>query len=565
MMRVIVGTAGSGKTTYIKKELLKRKDEFKKIAVISYANSVKYDYAVFRREYEIPMDLLTFHSLGYKPIRYPNVKYFVFEESLKKLVYNPLTYSKMYNLFSSYGVNLDNISFTSFNPVFDDSLNLDILKYNALCSAVIQHIIGGSNSFGKSFYENLLEVLEDISRANNCIYVSYLQMLDAYNKYPSEIIEILKEYDLIIIDEAQDTPYHCAKFISNRLKNMTEIWVAGDPYQTIYGGLGSKIEYETSFDIYYSNADEVIKLTKTHRFGIEICEKVNAFYNKYLWIFNKGVYLKSDFDGSKFFYNRGYIRKKEKRHKSEIKRLLSPIVQFYTLAMRDNICFLCWRNSEVKVLIDLLHTYCGYSYYTLALKFDLNVKVVEKIWEMLNYLWGVYAEKKHFTYKEIQSILPYLDYIFKPKLGAEVFECIMSKWSVAGIFRIPFCASFKDIVKAMYDILGMLNKNIVFDKVRQLLKFIYSNNISKLYNFKVSTVYKFKGGEEDTVIFVNLQPNWETLNGIYREYGLEITYQDVAFCLNVALTRARRMLYVSDFIGETDFETMLNEVFGGVA
>lgn len=259
----ISALAGSGKTTLLKEISFYNSD--KKIIYLALNDSIIKEAKTI-----LPKNVTckTFHSLSYEIIgknykkriknnfnrtqiinflflnRYKDYNY-IAKEIIKCL--NEYCYSEFFKI---------NDFINNYNPKFSTK---EFLKKN--CSILWEKFINPDSDF---------DITHDV----------YLKIFQLQNN-GSPLID----YDLILLDEAQDTNNCIKKIILEQYYfHGKKIIFVGDKYQYIYGFRGSVNIFD---DIQYHKKFKKIELNKTYRFGKEI-EKIT---NKVLYILNSDQYI----------------------------------------------------------------------------------------------------------------------------------------------------------------------------------------------------------------------------------------------------------------------------------
>lgn len=111
---------------------------------------------------------------------------------------------------------------------------------------------------------------------------------DAYLKL-YEILQIKMDFDIILLDEAQDTTICMLSILK---KSRAAKILVGDGHQQIYGFRGSV----NPFELIKDDAEKKYYLSNTFRFGNEICEMVNLYMETFVENFNVKMKTSNTYD-----------------------------------------------------------------------------------------------------------------------------------------------------------------------------------------------------------------------------------------------------------------------------
>lgn len=195
---------------------------------------------------------------------------------------------KCYTIHSYILEELDRMGHVDKNNVINEYKCLEIKKhFRNFSFGRIRSMIHDINRFFQSdnTHPRKAEVqkLWDFIRCGKIPYTH-----DAYIKL-YEILQIKMEFDVILLDEAQDSTICMLSILK---KSKAAKLLVGDGYQQIYGFRGSV----NPFALIKEDAEQTFHLSHTFRFGNEICEFVNMYMSEFLEGYNVGVNTYNTYD-----------------------------------------------------------------------------------------------------------------------------------------------------------------------------------------------------------------------------------------------------------------------------
>ena len=368
---LVLAGAGSGKTKVLTTRIARLIDygiPSYNILAITFTNKAAKEMKD-RLEKIVPGNYAfvgTFHSLGVRILR---------ENA------DVLGYDKNYSIIDSDDVLsiikkiMKERSYTSndLTPSYVrnkiSSIKNDMLTDNDIDN----YFSSGSDSIIKDIYYEYQNIL----RKNNSVDFDDLLLLPVkmFMEHKDILASYQDRYKYILVDEYQDTnevQYKLSKLLANKYKN---IFVVGDPDQSIYMFRGANFRNILNFERDYKNA-KVIPLEENYRSTNNILEAANSVIKnnkerkeKNLWS-NKG-------DGPKIKYLRAYDGKHEiQLVLDEIKRL-----------REDN-----YSYNDISVL-----------YRTNA-----QARLVEEMFLKANVPYKVVGSYYFYNRKEIKDLICYL-------------------------------------------------------------------------------------------------------------------------------------------------------------
>ena len=368
---LVIAGAGSGKTKVLTTRiayLLEQGISDTNILAITFTNKAAKEMRE-RLNVLVPNNHVfvgTFHSFGLKIIR----------ENVDKLGMN-----KNFTILDSDDVlslikkimKEKNIDVKEVSPYFVRN-KISFIKNEFLSDAEIDKF------FNTPVEKKVIEIYHDYDRMlkkNNSVdFDDLLKLPVELFKKDSEILEYYQEhYKYILIDEYQDTnevQYKLSRMLASKYKN---IFVVGDPSQSIYGFRGANFRNILDFEKNFKGT-KVVKLEQNYRSTKNILDAANSVIknNKE----RKDLDLYSTLgDGVKVKYMRSYDEKHE----------IALIV------------------DEIKKLLNE-----GYTYQDIAIFYRTNAQSrnVEEVLLKHSFPYKVVGSYYFYNRKEIKDLLCYL-------------------------------------------------------------------------------------------------------------------------------------------------------------
>ena len=238
------------------------------------------------------------------------------------------------------------------------------------------------NDYEQIAYQVYLEYNSKLRKNNSVDFDDLLRLpVMLFQSHPEVLEHYQDKYQYILIDEYQDTnevQYKLVKLLSNKHKN---IFVVGDPDQSIYQFRGANYKNILNFENDYPNT-KVIALEDNYRSTKMILDAANSVIrnNKE----RKEKNLRSHYgDGTKIKYVRAYDEKNEATQVlAEIKRLLESGYQ------KKDIAIFYRTNAQARVIEEQF------------LKSNIPYKVVGSFY--------------FYSRKEIKDLICYLRLLLNP-------------------------------------------------------------------------------------------------------------------------------------------------------
>ena len=260
---------GSGKTTLVAAKLLilakKWEDPYRGICVLTHTN-VARDEIVSR---------LQNHPSGFKLTSYPHfigtIQEFV--NRFLGLPYcrsNDLPVTRIDDDVCVATINR-NISFGTKSYLDKRYANLYELKFRFENNDLLLNVPGFSQeSKSKSYTE--LKKAKGILINNGLFFFSEMYCFaEQLVEDNPDVLSILRErFPIVLIDEMQDTQKSQDNLINQIFANESVcLQRLGDPDQALFDNIGGDEPNES-----YNNKDELFEIKTSHRFGLDICEKI---------------------------------------------------------------------------------------------------------------------------------------------------------------------------------------------------------------------------------------------------------------------------------------------------
>lgn len=368
---LVIAGAGSGKTKVLTTRiayLLEQGISDTNILAITFTNKAAKEMRE-RLNVLVPNNHVfvgTFHSFGLKIIR----------ENVDKLGMN-----KNFTILDSDDVlslikkimKEKNIDVKEVSPYFVRN-KISFIKNEFLSDAEIDKF------FNTPVEKKVIEIYHDydkmLKRNNSVDFDDLLKLPVELFKKDSEVLEHYQEhYKYILIDEYQDTnevQYKLSRMLASKYKN---IFVVGDPSQSIYGFRGANFRNILDFEKNFKGT-KVVKLEQNYRSTKNILDAANSVIknNKE----RKDLDLYSTLgDGVKVKYMRSYDEKHE----------IALIV------------------DEIKKLLNE-----GYTYQDIAIFYRTNAQSrnVEEVLLKHSFPYKVVGSYYFYNRKEIKDLLCYL-------------------------------------------------------------------------------------------------------------------------------------------------------------
>ena len=268
--KIIFGPPGTGKTTYllriVEKELRENKVNPNKIAYLAFTNQAADEAlsrAISQLNYSTSdfMNFRTLHSLAYRELhlKEENIMsdddYAFVSNKLQIKLSNPNKNVK------SYGASFpDDV----FMQVIDGAKIRGLTPENFFNDPSIGHLEGGLPKL-KYIDQSLIKYKQERNKYD---------MTDMIVDFNKKHYDTMPNFDVVIIDEAQDLSWLQWKMVERIVTNAKRVYVAGDDDQAIYRWAGARPEFLMNMD-----GTRTI-LNKSYRLAKSIHAKANRLIKR---------------------------------------------------------------------------------------------------------------------------------------------------------------------------------------------------------------------------------------------------------------------------------------------
>jgi len=270
MRKIIFGPPGTGKTTYllniVEKEIKENKVFPNKIGYFAFTNQAA-DEALSRALQNFNYNskdfiyFRTLHSLAFQQLhlREENVMsdddYDYVSKKLGIKLSNPNA------RVENYGVSFPDDVFTK---VIDGAKVRGLTTEHYFGFAEVGHLEGGRQKL-----EYIDKSIQDYKKSRN--KYDFTDMIVGFNKKSEDYIP---QFDVVIIDEAQDLSWLQWKMVEKIVSNAKRVYIAGDDDQAIFKFCGARPEFLINME------GERVILNKSYRLSRLIHQKANKLIRR---------------------------------------------------------------------------------------------------------------------------------------------------------------------------------------------------------------------------------------------------------------------------------------------
>ena len=368
---LVIAGAGSGKTKVLTARiayLMEQGISDTNILAITFTNKAAKEMRE-RLNVMVPGTRVfvgTFHSFGLKIIR-ENLELLGMDKNFTILDSDDVL-SLIKKIMKDLGMDIKEIS-----PYFVRN-KISFIKNELLTDALLDKYF--NTEVEKKVIEIYHEYLKVLKKNNSVDFDDLLKLPVELFKRNSDVLEHYQEhYQYILIDEYQDTnevQYKLSKMLADKYKN---IFVVGDPSQSIYGFRGANFRNILDFEKNFKNT-EVIKLEQNYRSTKNILDAANSV-----------------------------IKNNKERKEMELYSTLGDGVKVKYLRSYD-------EKHEIALIVDEIKKLLkeGYTYQDIAIFYRTNAQSrnVEEVLLKNGFPYKVVGSYYFYNRKEIKDLLCYL-------------------------------------------------------------------------------------------------------------------------------------------------------------
>ena len=368
---LVIAGAGSGKTKVLTTRiayLMEQGISDTNILAITFTNKAAKEMRE-RLNVMVPGTRVfvgTFHSFGLKIIR-ENLELLGMDKNFTILDSDDVL-SLIKKIMKDLGMDIKEIS-----PYFVRN-KISFIKNELLTDALLDKYF--NTEVEKKVIEIYHEYLKVLKKNNSVDFDDLLKLPVELFKRNSDVLERYQEhYQYILIDEYQDTnevQYKLSKMLADKYKN---IFVVGDPSQSIYGFRGANFRNILDFEKNFNNT-EVIKLEQNYRSTKNILDAANSV-----------------------------IKNNKERKEMELYSTLGDGVKVKYLRSYD-------EKHEIALIVDEIKKLLkeGYTYQDIAIFYRTNAQSrnVEEVLLKNGFPYKVVGSYYFYNRKEIKDLLCYL-------------------------------------------------------------------------------------------------------------------------------------------------------------
>ena len=368
---LVIAGAGSGKTKVLTTRiayLMEQGISDTNILAITFTNKAAKEMRE-RLNVMVPGTRVfvgTFHSFGLKIIR-ENLELLGMDKNFTILDSDDVL-SLIKKIMKDLGMDIKEIS-----PYFVRN-KISFIKNELLTDALLDKYF--NTEVEKKIIEIYHAYLKVLKKNNSVDFDDLLKLPVELFKRNSDVLERYQEhYQYILIDEYQDTnevQYKLSKMLADKYKN---IFVVGDPSQSIYGFRGANFRNILDFEKNFKNT-EVIKLEQNYRSTKNILDAANSV-----------------------------IKNNKERKEMELYSTLGDGVKVKYLRSYD-------EKHEIALIVDEIKKLLkeGYTYQDIAIFYRTNAQSrnVEEVLLKNGFPYKVVGSYYFYNRKEIKDLLCYL-------------------------------------------------------------------------------------------------------------------------------------------------------------
>lgn len=460
---LIIAGAGTGKTRVLISRIIylinNLKIDSNKILAITFTNKAAIEmkeriisYSLSKEEITIPW-INTFHAFCLKFLRYEikhldyKTNFTIIDDLDKKLTLNTI-YQKnklekeilkiddaIYYIDAAKSQNIDITKFIQINK-FDKNLSINQCK-------TLQFVY---KEYAKYLKENNMLDFNDLLNLTYKIFVEFPEIKDKWSN----------RFEYILIDEFQDTDSTQYFIVSSLAKKHNNIFVVGDPDQSIYSWRGANSKIIDIFKSDFPNY-KVYILEENYRSTQQILNVANDII-----INNNNLYFKKLFSNNK----------------------IGPLVQYHHAKNQDFESL--WISRKIK---DLHKNNIPYKNITILYRSNFLSRNIEQALINNQIPYYIYGGFKFYQRKEIKDLIAYLK-VIDSNDEISLLRIINSpsrKVSDKTINKLHEFATNKNI--SFYESLKYVDNLNLFKPAISSLRIFY-NTIETIKNKKYSSIFE---------------------------------------------------------------------------
>lgn len=439
---------------------------------------------------------------------------------------NKIVQQNKAGLFGALQSNDENLRFESLNILRDsiNTINKDSLESKNYYLGLVNDQLLTFESDSSYYYEMLNSILKEIDknfrdrklREGKLQFIDLLYLTRELFKNPHILNHYKEKYKYIMIDEFQDTNQIQVDIFyklctNNVLLDRNNLFVVGDPKQSIYGFRGSDLSvFKKSIEDIKNSGGKVIILKENYRSSKELIKYSNTLFTKIMM--DRYSPLNGNYEG------------KEKQ------------VDFFDLVEIE------YSEADVvaKIILDLINDGANPEDIAVLFRSSTRLKELEVALDNNNISYINHKSREFYNKREIQDIILFLKVLNTPEDSESLYGLLRSN------FFLIDDSSLYDLgvqsLNSLYDNLKTYQgDNIALNRARNLLNEIISlkgqtrlsNILSKF--IEETSYYELIGGISNSLQgienirkFQNILLEYESSNpGLINEFLDYILFENL--------------------------------------
>ena len=518
-----VAGAGSGKTTVLTKriEFLNKIKGIKSKEILAITFTRKARQEMISRLSNIDVEVETFNSFCEKLMRKHEKLFYsekyrvmdfkqrirVFHEALGRQGYSPESaIEKYYQSQSRRGKDQKSLFFGMMNDIF--SL-IDHYKNNMREITLFKEaIVSKCNSKDMPVALFVYNMIQEIER----LKINYglrdytdqiVHAIELFEKYE----EVIPKYEHILVDEYQDVNDIQVKLLM--LLNPENLFVVGDPRQSIYGWRGSKIKNILTFPELHENSS-VVQLTKNYRSTKKIVEAANKIIKPFGF-----PEIESGVKNNNNKNNNAENTKPESNENTEDEVILIKhadekaehlfVAQsiISTQIPREDIFVLARTNKQIESISEVFANY-GISYIAKTGD-DVNTDSEN-------------AKEGHVTISTVHAIKGMeADVVYVIGTNTKMYPCLVSEHPVQDLAKVDFdYDKYDEEMRLLYVAVTRARKKVFINYSGRLSKFVTEEVQSKIKIVNTLNQNKLNSTNKKDNLIVDKLKEWRKEHSIRK-------------------------------------------------